>query len=415
MCSSCGMYHCQNCHVRFQRLQSQPQTRQRVNAMEELHRLEDDLRPIIQSRMDLAHQNSMTLGKVLSQENDLGRWVCNKIEDYAEWRRRWGLHHFRSVRFNGWDAVHTMACVLSTMSETQKSSEVGAASGSNNERVVGHEETWSGLTERWRAIFSYGAEENFSREVCTHNRFLKVSNEYEALKEEQVAFDASGNISAEVFDLLARKYEHALNSEDLTVESLQETRFSDFVLDVPQNDNNTFGPRIVAQDSADPDGHILAEATSPDNASDSASYKTSSVASSTTSSNVSTVSALQVGDFDGAQIDIEEILDNLLVKRQSLVREGPLTEEDNLVLETAWKMAQAIVYRDTPRPALGDIAEQGIGAGWYTAPGMPVESSYGGNDSGPSKYSTARSISPAPWTVEAFETEVDSSENSGQS
>lgn len=90
------------------------------------------------------------------------------------------------------------------------------------------------------------------------------------------------------------------------------------------------------------------------------------------------------------EIDAEEILERLVVKRGSLINERLLTDENDLVLETAWKFVQAIVYHDTPRQSLEEIAGQG--GAWHKAPGTPVAFVSGGCSNDSSHYSTAGSI-----------------------
>lgn len=96
---------------------------------------------------------------------------------------------------------------------------------------------------------------------------------------------------------------------------------------------------------------------------------------------------------DAFHIDIEEILEDLLVKRNSCTKKEPLTDEEDLVLETAWKLAQGIVYGDTPRPTLKEIAEQKVE--YFDAPRICAAQDVrnDGSDRPLSVYHTAASIS----------------------
>lgn len=399
-CSICKAYHCQKCHLR---LVAGEDTHKRVKAMKELQDFEADVEPIRRALLETANKDLMMIGRVLCQDHRLRYWVLDKCMYYKFWTVLWHLYHFRSARFMGWNAVKLMGHMLSIVS---RNNEMGAANGYNNEQFEDSNETRCRLRERWQAFVA--SDQNSGYEACTHDCFIKASRKDEALREKRAVFEGSGRLSAQVFDLLAEKYETALKSEILTHESLQATRFSNPVPGGTQSSKGLFGSRVLAHNIGDPGRDLRRGTTSAESASERSEDDTWSTASSI----VKVVSYSAEFDEAGQHIDIEDVLENLLVKRQALVREGPLTEENDLVLETAWKMAQAIVYHGTPRPSLGDIADQGVGDGYYTAPGTPTESSFLGNVSGASEYRTARSISLGPWIIEGSDGDLDGSEHS---
>lgn len=373
-CSICESVICEVC---FPQLKLGTQPYMNVRVWEELKQLEGNVNPISKALIGLAYQDARVVAQVLAQDNLLRHWVLAKRQEYAKWKTRWGLHHFRTAEFHGWNIVHTMARVLTQGQDLEKSDDVGSSDASETEQCNTTRETCSDLTERWQNAFVYGlVDQDFSDAPCTHRSFLKVSKDRESLGEPQTLFDSTGKLTSEAFDLLAKKYEECLTSEDLNLENLQKISFADSLVESPPTSENRFGHAIDGQDVLGAAEDSCDETTSVESASDSSSDVT----------DVSVVS--DVGDE--VQIDIEEALEKLLVKRGTLQQEKLFTEEDDLVLETAWKFVQAIVYHDTPRQSLKDIAEQG--SEWHTAPGTPVAFCLGGSSGPSSHYSTAGSI-----------------------
>lgn len=373
-CPICGSAVCLACHSK---LRLETQLHMRIEVWKELQQLKKDMIPISTILMDLAHQDSRVVGGVLSQDNLLRHWVLAKRQEYAKWRKRWGIHHFRTRGFHGWKLVHTMARVLSHEHDWTWSDDQCSSGASESEQHNATQKTRSLLTERWQDIFSTPCvDEDFNTTPCTHSSFLKVSKRRQSLREPQVIFNSAGNLTPEVLDLLAQKYEDFLASGDLTFEKLQTRRFTDSIVEGTVNGNNESEQAIGGERSPGPGTDSRNETSSLESASDTTSDAT----------DASVVSDMK----DEAHIDVEEILENLLVKRGSLVKGNLLTDENDLVLETAWKFVQAIVYHDTPRQSLKDIAEQG--SEWHTAPGTPVAFALGGSSGGSSNYSTAESI-----------------------
>lgn len=373
-CSICGAYVCEACLSQL-RFETQPQMR--VKAWKEVQQLEKDVIPISKVLMDLAYENSRVVGEVLSQDNILGHWVLAKRREYAKWRKRWDLHHIRTVDFHGYHLVHTMARVLSPGQDREMSDNESASDALDIAQCKSTKKTPSDLTERWQDIFFYRViDGDLDSSPCEHISFLKGSKQRQSLREPQIVFDSDGRLTSETFDLLAQKYEDCLASGDLTFEQLQTRCFTDSIVQGCDNPNN--GPeRCIGEEcssGADADSHD--ETASLEGASDTTSDVT----------DASVVSDME----DEAQIDVEEILEKLLVKRGSLMKENSLTDEKDLVLETAWRFVQAIVYHDTPRQSLKDISEQG--GEWHTAPGTPMVFGLGGLSSVSSHYSTAGSI-----------------------
>lgn len=375
-CTMCLSVLCGACHSQLS-LGTQPHAR--VKVWTELRQMEKDMIPISTVLRGLAYQDSSVVGEVLSQDNILRRWVLAKRQEYATWRKCWGLHHFRNVHLHGYNLVHTMARVLSHEKDRHMSEDESASDTIDIEHCNVMEETRSGLTEQWQDIFFYWSiDEDLNSEPCTHSCFLKASKQHQSLREPQVVFDSEDKLTSETFDRIAEKYEDCLAGGDLTLEKLQTRRFTDSAVETSDNGNKQsepamreelFHPPGAGADSGD-------ETSSLDSASD-------------TSSDVTHVS--EVSDVGGElQFDIEETLEKLLVKRRILQKEKPLTDKDELVLETAWKFVQAIIYHDTPRQSLKDIAEQG--GEWHTAPGTPIAFGSGGVSNDSSHYSTAGSI-----------------------
>lgn len=375
-CTICWSLVCETCHSQL-RLETQPHMR--VKFWTELQQLEKDVIPISTASMDLAYQDSRTVCEVLSQDNVLRHWVLAKRQEYAKWRRRWRIHHFQTMDFHGYNLVHTMARFLSHRQDSHMRDDEPAPNALDSEQHKVTEIDRSALEERWQDIFFYWpVDEDLDRQPCTHSSFLKGSKQRESLREPQMIFDATGRLTPETFDKLAQKYEDCLASGDLTFEKLQTTRFTDSIVEPSDNSNNRFDQAVQGERRSGAAADSRDETSSLESASD-------------TTSDVTDASA--VSDMEGEEqqeIDVEGILERLLVKRSSLIKEKLLTDENDLVLETAWKLVQAIVYHGTPRQSLRDISEQG--SEWNIAPGTPVALGSGGSSNGSSHYCTAASI-----------------------
>lgn len=203
--------------------------------------------------------------------------------------------------------------------------------------------------------------------------------------------NSAGQLSSEFFQALAMKYEDAVRSGILSVEKLQSTRLSDGIqcfgtgIDLPPL------PRIPKS--------ITNNQASEWSMSEVSDYDSTTTTTSSLSDTLLDVNGGELEDEGSLQYEIEDVLDNLLEKQSSLAPDAPRREDTELVLETAWKMAQAIIYNDTPRPSLKEILEHNIG--YYTAPASPVTSSPSHDgSSGSSNLYTARSISPASFILE---------------
>ncbi|KAL1869605.1 hypothetical protein Daus18300_005459 [Diaporthe australafricana] len=213
-----------------------------------------------------------------------------------------------------------------TFGKDKEKSDDGRSSGaSDTEQYGATQETSNRLSRRWQDSFAYTlADEDSNSQPCTHNTFFKASRRRESLGEPQIPFNSDGILTYEVFDLLAKKYEECLDGEDFDFEKLQTTRFTDSLVESPTTDVTPFGQAIEGEDVS---------GAAEDSRSETASLVSASDASSIISSDASHVSL--VSDMgDEVQIDIEEALEKLLVKRRTLQKEKPLTDEDELSIMT---------------------------------------------------------------------------------
>lgn len=371
VCSICSLFVCEIC---FSELRFETQPHVRVESWKELKQLEKDMIPISKVLRGLAYQDARVVGEVLSQDNILKHWVLAKRQEYAKWKSRWGLHHYRTVDFHGCNLVHTMARILSYGQDRHMSDDESVSDVLTIEHHDHMQDTHSLLTERWGGIFfSSLSDIDLDAERCTHGCFLKASKHRQSL-----FFDSKGRVTSETLDQLADKYEDWLSSEDLTFEKLQTRRFTDGIAEASNNGKNQSKQPIGRESRTG----VVADSRDKTSSLQSASDSWSDVTDS------SAVSDME--DETQPEIDAEEVLERLLVKRGSLMKERLLTDENILVLETAWKLVQAIVYHDTPRQSLEDIAEQG--GEWHTAPGTPVGFVSGGCSNDSSHYSTAGSV-----------------------
>lgn len=394
-CSICSWHSCASCQLAISDLS----LRERLAEFGRLRQLGTEVVAVLQSLRPISHQDAGTISSVLSQGAFLQHWVLQKNTAYQKWRAsRTVYQHFRQEDLLGWKAVHIMISILSLSRIPRK--EVTDIDGADIKQDEDTEGGWSELSEKWRDLFAFNLIEDDTETICVHHyrQFVKIPR-----NDRNAALDSSGRLSAEFFEFLANKYEAALNIGTGLIDFLESTRYPD---------NSSAGLDIEKQSSIrslsrleylTPSGEN--SKSFPETQIDMTRKRENMIVHSEDSSSQSSESTSvqeDLEDDDGTATDLEDFLESLLAKRSCLVKEGRLTNEDDLVFNTAWNMAQAIVYQDMPRPSLNEIAEKG--GGYYTAPSTPVPSSSDGHDgTTPSNYGTPRSMSPVSWTLDLDE------------
>lgn len=392
VCSICADICCPDCHRAFSVLS----VRERCEEFGRLRRSGIEVVAVLKGLRAIKFQDAHTMSRVLSQGPCLQRWVSQKNEDYRKWRNsRTVYNHFRQDTLFEWEAVHTMYSILALSAATRN--EVGHTDDSNvQQKEEERRKKWSDLTREWNNIFAFNPLREDFRQVCVHHcgRYLKKPR-----PNGDSALDSSGKLSAEFFDFLADKYEAAIDAGTGVMELLESKRFpssSPESVDVQKENFVRNAPILepLTRPGQDPDGgHDKMPAQTQGNPihdSDDSSSDDCSWADSSSEPSKSIFPGRSLEDDDGIEIDLENFLGSLIEKRNSLVKEGQLTEEEDLVLNTAWNMAQAIFYQDTPQPSLKEISDKG--EGYCTAPTTPVPS-----NGTHSSYGTPRSMSPVSW------------------
>lgn len=390
ICSVCWETCCRDC----QHALSVLSIRERLEEFGRLRQSRTEVVAVLKALRPINHHDARTVWRVLSQGLCLQQWVSRKNEEYRKWRTsRMVYKHFRQDTLFEWKAVHTMNSILS-LSARPENEETNIENVKTRQNPNGKSD-WGELTEEWNDMFAFNPMAEDLGQVCVHHSRMYLEK---PRLDGDSALDSSGKLSAEFFDCLADKYEAAMNVSTGVMDFLKSKRITSRNpdhLDVPKpnivrnapipqhlpppGDRSRGGQQIEIVDSA------WTQKQTTDDSDDSTSDSSSSDDSSSESSDHTFPGR---GLEDDAGI-LEDLLDSLLAKRNLLAEENRLTEDEELVLNTAWNMAQAIVYQDTPRPSLKEISDQG--ECYCTAPTTPVPSNSGNT---PSSYGTPRSMSP---------------------
>lgn len=402
VCSICRQTCCPDCQHAFSVLS----VRERFEEFGWLRRSGIEVVAVLKALRPIKHHDARTTSRVLSQGLCLQQWASRKNEEYRKWRTsRTVYRHFRQDNLFEWKAVHFMNSIVSLSARLRKEeTHMDDAKLTPNEDV---KSDWSESTEEWNDMFAFTALAEDIGQVCIHH--CRMYLEMPRLEGDS-ALDSSGKFSAEFFDCLAEKYEAAMNVGTGIMDFLKSERLATRNLDrlavpkpnivrnapIPEHLASP-GDRSSGGQQIDPVYAAQTQKQTTDDSDDTTSDVSSSDGSSSESPD-HTFPERGLEDDDGIEVDLEDLLDSLLAKRNCLVKEGRLTEEDELILNTAWNMAQAIVYQDTPRPSLKEISDKG--GGYCTAPTTPVPSDGGKTHS---SYGTPRSMSPVSWVLDLDE------------
>lgn len=404
MCTICSANICNQC---YKAMTTRATRRQDLEPLRILLQLERDVSSVLDSLEDIASRSSEVLRRVLAQNVVLQRWVYCKKRAYSSWGKqsckgsglRVSTSHFRKKDFVGWKAIDAMArCLSLAVRQCPDLDMVGP-----NRKDP--KDPWIEVTQLWRDLYAFKRPGREFRLPCTHRRFLEFRPVDVHSIDGHLIHDSSGQVSFEVFEALAKKYEDYGKNGQSTMEYLQSTRVSDWLFGGRRVETGLNSLLMIPESLRD-DGDADDGSNSVSSVSTGSSGTSGSRSSSAVRSESSSGSRSADGEFENVMENadlsedwIEDLLDNLLRKFKCLDRETTAREETELVLETAWKMGQAIVYHKTPRPSLKEISEQNIG--FYTAPASPATSSlsHGGSGHSLTMY-TARSISPISWFLE---------------
>lgn len=404
MCTICSANICNQC---YKGITTRATRRQDLEPLRILLQLERDVSSVLDSLEDTASRSSEVLRRVLVQNDVLQRWVYSKKRAYHSWGKQSckgsGLRvfysHLQKTDFVGWDALDAMARCLSIEVVQCSKLDIFGPNGKDDE------DPWTEVTQLWRDLYAFKRPGREFRLPCTHRRFLEFRPGDVHSIDGHLIHDLPGQVSFEIFEALEKKYEDHGKNGHSTMEDLQSTRVSDWLFGGRRTETglNTLLviPERLRDDGETDDGLSSVRSVSTGSSSTSGTEHLSATRSESSSDSGSTDGKFEnTMETEGISEDwIEDLLDNLLEKFKSLGEEASGREETELVLETAWRMGQAIVYRDTPRPSLKEISEQNIG--FYTAPASPTTSSldHRGSDRSLTMY-TARSISPVSWSLD---------------
>lgn len=391
-CSICWGLSCAGCQLAFSVLS----LRERLEEYGQLRRLETEVGAVLQATRLISHQGTGTMLSVLSQGALLQQWVFQKDLAYQNWRSSRSVYgHFQREDWFGWKAIHTLSSILSLSARSRK--KAVNPNGADVKQDEDVEVGWSELSEQWRDMFAFDRLEEDTRTICVHHcwQFVKIPR-----NNRNTALDPSGGLSAEFFEYLANKYEAALKIGTSIIDFLDSKSFpsnSYKGLDAEKQSSVRSPPGLAdltprgESSKSGPQFHVDAtrrKENKIDHPKDLSPLLTESVFAKT-----------GLEDDGGTEHDLDDFLESLLAKRSCLVKEGRFTNEDDLVFNTAWNMAQAIVDQDTPRPSLSEIADKG--EGYYTAPSTPVPFDTAGHSgTSPSSYGTPRSMSPVSWILD---------------
>lgn len=413
VCTVCSANVCNQC---YSTIATRAIRKQYLETLRILLRLERDVSSVLDSLEDIASRSSEVLRKVFSQNDVLECWIHSRKDAYQNCGKQQckGIgfqvysSQFRMTDFVGWNAIDAMARCLSLQVVKHQDPDIVGPDGKDAE------DPWIEVTRLWQHIYAFERPGEEFRSPCTHRRFLELTPDDVCSIDGHLIHDSSGHVSFEVFEALAKKYEDSGKSGNSKMEDLQSTPVSDWLFGGQRTET---GPNslLMIPESLRDDGENGDESSSLRGVSMGSSGSSGSGSISAAASESGSEPVSEPGSESGSTHEeefkdlmrskgisddwIEDLLDNLLEKFKSLGREASGREETELVLETAWKMGQAIVYRDTPRPSLKEISEQNVG--FYTAPTSPATSSFshGGSDRSLTMY-TARSVSPISWFLE---------------
>ncbi|KAG8161995.1 hypothetical protein KVR01_007760 [Diaporthe batatas] len=357
-----------------------------------LGRLRDEVFAVRRALRPIRYQGPGAMKRIISHGPWLKDWIFQKAEDYQKWRgSREAYRHFQPANITGWRIVDTMKSILSqSAGPADVTSDTEDTEDAQSKRLMTE---WHQLTEEWLDIFerdSDGLAEDIG-DFCDHPYQMYLAKRPRRL-DGDAALDSSGKLTAKFLHFLADKYEEAMDVGPDVMDFLESKSFDhegseDSVAQEWFRDTETREGSTQLEETAERRSGTRSQAD----------YTSESSSSDETSSETSET-LLQTRREDGDMVgNLEEFLDSLLAKRNSLVEFGRLTEEEDLILNTAWNMAQAIVYQSTPRPSLKEISSKD--QDYCSASTTALQSDRGGyGDNEPSSYGTPRSMSPVAWS-----------------
>lgn len=418
VCTVCSAHICNDCYSTI--INSTPRSLY-LQPFKILLQLERETSSVLNSLEAIATRTSEVLRRVLSQNDVLEYWVYSQKRAYSDWKKqhceghglRVSYSHFLKTDFIGWNAIDVMARCLTLKVRQCPDLDLVGPNGKDTE------DPWNEVTQLWQNIYAFEYLDEELYLPCTHRRFLELTPDDVCSIDGHLIHDSSGQVSFEVFEALAKKYEDSGKGGSSTMEDLQSTRVSDWLFGGRRTETGLNSllmiPERLRDDGDTDDGSSSVRSVSTGSSGTSESGPVSATRSESGSGSESVNEKFEDAmESEGISEDwIEDLLDNLLEKFKNSSQEALDREETELVLETAWKMGQAIVYHDTPRPSLKEISEQNIG--FHTAPASPLTSSlnYEGSDRSLTMF-TARSISPVSWPLED-DTELEGSSHTARS
>ncbi|KAK6839219.1 hypothetical protein PG987_005085 [Apiospora arundinis] len=312
-CTEClGIDLCLSCHHTF--VGKHPGGQRKLNA------LEDEMRPVRKALQHVSQFGINTLLHVLDSVEVFWIYFKEKEEQYCSWQERYDLKE-KQLNTPGWE----LTCIAKDLEAL---------------REAGRNEGDAVTTNTIQAVEAL--RENNPPVDCYSHKFLKVPSLEEFSAEDRAYFGKDGALIDTFFESLKERIANFEVVQDVTdykaVRQLGQNR-----ADSPISAEASSGINVETQlpDTLNPD-----EASPPSN--DQCQTGIDEDNSST------------APDTSSAFIDIDEVQKTLLQKMSTLQPdEYSLARGDGMVLETAWSLAQAIVYGDEERlPSLVELMRE---------------------------------------------------------
>ncbi|KAK7971461.1 hypothetical protein PG989_016477 [Apiospora arundinis] len=330
-CTEClGIDLCLSCHHTF--VGKHPGGQRKLNA------LEDEMRPVRKALQHVSQFGINTLLHVLDSVEVFWIYFKEKEEQYCSWQERYDLKE-KQLNTPGWE----LTCIAKDLEALREAgrNEGDAVTTNTIQAVEGYKERRFTYMLRW--LFRYRSPAREQPPVdCYSHKSLKVPSLEEFSAEDRAYFGKDGALIDTFFESLKERIANFEVVQDVTdykaVRQLGQNR-----ADSPISGEASSGINVETQlpDTLNPD-----EASPPSN--DQCQTGIDEDNSST------------APDTSSAFIDIDEVQKTLLQKMSTLQPdEYSLARGDGMVLETAWSLAQAIVYGDEERlPSLVELMRE---------------------------------------------------------
>lgn len=286
--------------------------------IKQLERMERDTVPARKVLRPIAHYGHRMLLEVFNAHRAIWDWVRKRTDAYSTWENNFGIRgwSFLQEEIPGWELVAILG---------QLDKEFGKTNGSEDGQ---HSSLNAGvkLDNRLRDLFRNNSPD---KEVCSINceghRYAEIKPLSELTDAEKAMFGPEKEFTELFFRTLEERYRH--NKQ----------------------------PSLLDPTNGNSNDHV-------------ATHAVSNTGKQSTPIKQHPQPAVETEEEDmhvAADRQIEFLIDPIqhdLVLQWKLIepgKQGRSREEQELVLETAWQLAQAIAYHEVRRPSLADIDDTG--------------------------------------------------------